>query len=254
MDLANYPESLQEAGSHIDSLTPDPAFAFHRSRQFYRGLNHYHHVYTTKKYELPDYKRIFKGQLHLVSQSIARSQTRFVRWENRPWDFGFLGHHEENREGVLTGLIEQGFTVSLGGRGWNQFAAKMKSHSNFKYHGESGFFEKNTKNFGGMSNWLRLLSKIVPDTITTRTFEIPGTIPFCVRHPLQKFSLFSGMIRSWTWMLFIKTQAFVRTDKLSELLHKQQMALTGVFHEEAMAMVLENLNAITESCTKFYTS
>ena len=238
---------FKKRGATLIHWTPDPAFAFHRSRQFYRGLNHYHHVYTTKKYELLDYKRIFNGQLYLVNQSIERSLTEFIRWENRPWDFGFLGHYEENREGVITGLIEQGFTVSLGGRGWNQFAMKMKSHSNFKYHGESGFFGKEYQEFWGNCRiGLGLLSKIVPDTITTRTFEIPAYNSVLCSPSTPEILAFFGS-DSFLDMDTIHKNASIcaHPDKLSELLHKQQMALQnqGVFHDEAMAMVLENLNA-----------
>ncbi|MBK8510769.1 MAG: glycosyltransferase family 1 protein [Saprospiraceae bacterium] len=71
-------------------------------------------------------------------------------------------------------MLESGVGVTLAGINWLGFVNRNKNMTNLRYLGSGVFGTDYAKTISGALIGLGLLSKIVPELHTTRTFEIPA--------------------------------------------------------------------------------
>ena len=179
-----YPSTTQLLRSKTEYLvhyTPDPAFTYHQSRFFRKSLKFYHHVITTKSYELDKYKKNLNSDanLHFCTQGYSPEliKSRFITIQRKK-GVVFIGHYEKNRAILLQELLDNKIPVLLAGIHWGTFVKHNKANSNFEYLGSGVFGEEYIRALSSCWFGLGALSKWVPELHTTRTFEIPacGTI------------------------------------------------------------------------------
>jgi len=165
---------LRQRCTTLVHFTPDPAFTYHRSILFYRALPLYDHCITTKSYELGAYKANGAKHVLLCTQGydpgIHRPYHRFAEKEG----VVFIGHREADREMIISRLLENNISVKLAGINWGSFAHKHRHNNHLQYHGDGVFGEAYARLLSGSLLGLGLLSRIVPELHTTRTFEIPA--------------------------------------------------------------------------------
>jgi len=164
---------LKKLSGKIVHFTPDPAFHYHRSKLFFSSLPLYDYVITTKKFEESEYahygvKTIFCTQGY--DPAIHKPYHSF----SEKHGVVFIGHMEDEREEILSKLIEAEVHVTLAGIKWNKLIKRYKFKNNFNYKGKELLGEAYAKEISAAQIGLGLLSKWIPETHTTRTFEIPA--------------------------------------------------------------------------------
>ena len=159
--------------------TPDPAIVFHKSRDFVQAIPHFDFLITTKSYEKRLYEQLKskKGVVILTQQGIDDTvHKNYVQFRQKHKAVSFIGHAEPNRMQVVDRLLKSGIPVHLAGRGWKSFAAirKKRFAGLLCYAGEGLYGEEYGQFLSSCVISLGFLSRLVPDRITTRTFEIPA--------------------------------------------------------------------------------
>lgn len=165
--------TIRKNSRKLVHFTPDPAFTYHRSKLFYEAISLYDYCITTKSFEIESYKKygvktIFCTQGY--DPEVHKSYHKF-REKN---GVVFIGHKEEEREYIISQLIEKNIRVTIAGNHWDKFAAKRKSKTNLIYKGKGIFGDDYAKELSAALLGLGLLSRWVPELHTTRTFEIPA--------------------------------------------------------------------------------
>lgn len=165
--------TLKKNSTRLVHFTPDPAFTYHRSKLFYNALPQYDYCITTKSFEIESYKAFgvktifctqgFDPKVHKPSH-VFRDKQGVV----------FIGHKEEEREYIVSQLVEKNIKVTVAGNHWDKFYAKRKHKNNLIYKGKGVFGDDYARELSGALLGLGLLSKWVPELHTTRTFEIPA--------------------------------------------------------------------------------
>lgn len=159
--------------------TPDPAFLYHRSKLFIKSLIHYDFAVTTKSFEYNTYVKILDA-----SKVILTTQGYDPKIHKPYHDFelkkgvSFIGHYTSDRQKIIQLLLDSGISVTLAGIHWKKFVTKNRSNSKLNYLGTGLYSAEYAKVISASQFGLGLLSKIIPEKHTTRTFEIPacGTV------------------------------------------------------------------------------
>jgi len=164
---------LKKNSGKLVHFTPDPAFTYHRSKLFYDALALYDYCITTKSFEIESYKKygvktIFCTQGY--DPAVHRSYHKFKEKEG----VVFIGHKEEEREYIISQLVDKDIRVTIAGNHWDKFAMKRKHKNNLIYKGKGIFGEDYARELSAALMGLGLLSRWVPELHTTRTFEIPA--------------------------------------------------------------------------------
>jgi hypothetical protein len=218
----------------------------HDSRKFNAGVRCYDKVYTTKKYELQSYRDAGASQVVLVNQSIAPSLSSWRKWDERKWDYGFIGHFEHYRGACIEKLLESGCRIAVGGYDWAPFASKYVSLPNFDFLGEEGFFGKEYHDFWSNCRvGLGFISHLCPDTITTRTFEIPAYHSVLCSPQTNELDAFFGADNYPILDLVLESpESFLEPDRLSAYfdMQKEKIATSDIYHIDAMRLVLAEWN------------
>ena len=175
-----WPETVDRitslTGAAMVHYTPDAALLFHKSRHFLKCIPIYDLLFTTKTFEMDLYLGMGARKIHLTHQSFEK--TRFYpRRPERDYasDISFVGHYERHYAGrlkILARLKKTG--IKVWGPGWvrhARIARWCKPH----VKGNGIWGEEYPKAISSAKICLGLLSKLVPDTSTTRTFEIPAS-------------------------------------------------------------------------------
>lgn len=175
-----YPETLQHlkkaAGAPAIHYTPDPQIFLHRSRHFISSLPLYDVAITTKEWEVDAYKKAGAKRVILTYQGYDR---RFypraighAEWERFGSDVCFIGHQERHYAKKIQALSSLELKLGIWGPGWPQYA---RMHSWAKGVAGDGLWGENYATaLASAKIALGLLSKQIPETSTTRTFEIPA--------------------------------------------------------------------------------
>lgn len=155
--------------------TPDPAFLYHKSSHFIQSIPFYDFAVTTKTYELQYYQnKLPLRNIILTTQGydplIHHSYHNFESKKG----VNFIGHFTSDRRSIIQNIIDNGINLTLGGIHWESLARKNKAKSNLSYIGPGVFSSEYAKSISASLFGLGLLSKIVPELHTTRTFEIPA--------------------------------------------------------------------------------
>lgn len=170
------PEIVKKLKQHSKKLvhfTPDPAFTYHQSKLFYRALPYYDHCITTKSFEAVAYKAMGAKDLIFCTQGFKPEVHRpYHAFEDKK-GIVFIGHREKDREFILAQLLKK-YRVTLAGIGWERFAYKYRNEKNLFYKGNGIFGEEYARALSEALISLGLLSRIIPEMHTTRTFEIPA--------------------------------------------------------------------------------
>lgn len=167
-------KKLKEQSKKVIHFTPDPAFTYHRSRLFYKAIQHYDACVTTKSFEEQAYLEAGVKQLIITTQGFQPLLHKPYNSFDKKKGIVFIGHHEKNREEILAALLDKKYHITLAGIGWAAFANKYSNSSNLNYLGKGIFGNAYAKTISGALISLGLLSKIIPELHTTRTFEIPA--------------------------------------------------------------------------------
>lgn len=167
-------KKIRQAAITLVHFTPDPAFIYHRSRNFFNTIRYYDFCFTSKENEIDAYRRAGAKRVILSSQGYdLKIHHSYYRFDQKK-DVCFIGHYENNRAKIIESLINSGIKVKLAGLKWRSFFQKYKGNTNLVFLGDSLYGENYAKTISGSLMALGLLSKWIPETLTTRTIEIPA--------------------------------------------------------------------------------
>lgn len=165
--------ALKKNSEKLVHFTPDPAFAYHQSKLFYDAIGLYDYCITTKSFEIESYRKYGVKTIFCTQGYDPEVHKPYHRFKEKD-GVVFIGHREEEREYIISQLVDKNIKVTVAGNHWDKFAAKRKNKPNLIYKGK-GIFGKNYANeLSAALLGLGFLSKWVPELHTTRTFEIPA--------------------------------------------------------------------------------
>ncbi|MCP9468684.1 MAG: glycosyltransferase [Nitrospira sp.] len=189
-----YPETLQflkeATGARALHYTPDSQFVIQRSRHFMASIPHYDVFVTTKEWEVDLYKQGGAKQVILTYQGYdSRFYPRVIPEPERSQydsDVCFIGHTQPHYAQRLKALSTIGMKLRIWGNAWPAYA---NTHPWAKGLVSSGLWgESYPVALACAKIGLGLLGKHIPETSTTRTFEIPamGTFLLAERTALHQ--------------------------------------------------------------------
>lgn len=170
-------KKLRGKTNKLVHFTPDPAFFFHKSRHFNASIPFYDFLITTKSFEVKKYEKRagIKKKVILATQGYDKElHFPVVEFDDKKEGIVFIGHHEKEREALLSLLVDNEIKIALAGLKWDDFAEKHKNNKNFTYLGKALFHNDYVRVLSTYYFGLGLLSKWIPEKHTTRTFEIPA--------------------------------------------------------------------------------
>lgn len=179
-----YPETLQAfkeaTGARVLHYTPDAQFVIQRSRHFLASIPLYDVFVTTKEWEVDAYKQAGAKRVLLTYQGYdSRFYPRAVSDQERTQyasDVCFIGHTQPHYAQRLKALSTIGIQLRIWGNAWPAYAKRhpwARGLVNSGLWGESYPVALSCAKIG-----LGLLGKHIPETSTTRSFEIPATGTF----------------------------------------------------------------------------
>jgi hypothetical protein len=167
-------------GSPAIHYSPDAHFLLHRSRVFTAAVPSYDLIVTTKDFEVAEYQNRGARRVHLTGQSFDRLRhypRKAIAGEESPLtsDIVFIGHMEKAYVPPLRAIVQAlpSASISIYGYGWARLLPKEKWLRNV-YRGEGLWGDAYPEALSNSKIAIGLLSKQLPETITTRTFEIPA--------------------------------------------------------------------------------
>lgn len=171
-------ELKRSTGATLIHYTPDPQLLFHRSHLFEASIPSYDVIFTTKPFEVERYRRLGAKAVHLVNQSYnsnvlyPRRLTPSQR-ETFGSDVCFVGHYESHYAKCLKAARQSRSVVRVWGGGWQRYARAHRWARDI-FAGDGVWQDDYARALSAASIGLGLLSKWIPESTTTRTFEIPG--------------------------------------------------------------------------------
>lgn len=189
-----YPETIQHlkeaTGAQVLHYTPDSQIVIQRSRHFISSIPLYDVLVTTKEWEVDSYKELGAKRVLLTYQGYdSRFYPRMVSEPERSQydsDVCFIGHTQPHYAQRLKALSTTGIKLRIWGDTWPAYA---NSHPWAKSLVSSGLWgESYPVALACAKIGLGLLGKHIPETSTTRTFEIPamGTFLLAERTELHQ--------------------------------------------------------------------
>ncbi len=155
--------------------TPDAAFADNRSREFFRAIPDYDLLVTTKPFEMEEYRKAGARELMLIHQGYGPRIDPNLAAEipdTLRSDVVFVGHCQPHYAQLLKVAAEAG-PLSIWGPGWAEYADKHP-WAQAVVRGPGLYGPDYARALAGAKIAIGLLSKRVPETTTTRSFEIPA--------------------------------------------------------------------------------
>lgn len=157
--------------------TPDPQLVHHKSRHFLASLPLYDLVVTTKPFEVTAYSTAGARKVLLVLQgydsrvmNVAPSRTDHEIYGS---DVCFIGHFERHYAARLRAAAISSGRLRIWGPGWKRYAF-LHPWAKSYMAGDGLWGNKYPVAIQCSKIALGLLSKRIPETTTTRTFEIPA--------------------------------------------------------------------------------
>lgn len=186
-----WPETLRELKrrSRADlavHYTPDSQFLENRSRHFLGCLPLYDACFTTKQFELAEYKKHGARVVKLILQGYGERLKRLSASEisnQFQSEVVFIGHFQKAYATKLSALSEH-VPLTIWGPNWPKYS-KRAVWARHCVRGSGVFGTDYSQALSGAKIGVGLLSKRIPETSTTRTFEIPacGTMLLAERTP-----------------------------------------------------------------------
>lgn len=158
--------------------TPDPQLVHHKSRHFRAGIPLYDLVVTTKPFEVDLYREAGARKVLLVLQGydprFVPQHTSLEDHRALGSDVCFIGHCERHYAKRLRAASQACSQLRIWGPRWLWYA---RLHPWAKKHvaGNGIWGQRYPLALACSKIALGLLSKRIPETTTTRTFEIPAT-------------------------------------------------------------------------------
>lgn len=177
-----WPETLKKirtkTGAVLIHYTPDPQILFHRSRHFLNSIQLYDLLFTTKPFELNRYKELGARSVHLTYQAYDKnrfhprelSEQDFIKYNT---DVVLIGHYEKYRAECIRAIVDSGVKVKVWGEYWPRYAIWHPWARNVVM-GRSVICDQYCIALSSASICLGFLSKFIPESTTTRSFEIPA--------------------------------------------------------------------------------
>ena len=161
--------------------TPDAHFADNRSRHFEKCLPLYELAVTTKPFELAAYRCHGAPRALLVLQGFGPNVTRdygcLAGRSEFASDICFIGHCQLHYAMQLRMVASTGHDLRVWGSNWPRYA-RYRRWARTCVVGEGLWGNDYVCGLVSSRIALGLLSKRVPDTTTTRSFEIPASGTF----------------------------------------------------------------------------
>lgn len=176
-----YPETLDllKRRLYCPALhyTPDPALVFHQSRYFERCIPIYDWLVTTKPFELEMYHHLGAKKVLLVLQGFDLKFTTYkaITQENTDWrsDVCFVGHYENHYAETIKAARDKAGLLKIWGPKWPRYA-KNNTWARPYVCGNGVWGQNYLHALSYTKIGLGFLSKWIPETTTTRSFEIPA--------------------------------------------------------------------------------
>jgi spore maturation protein CgeB len=189
-----YPDTIQFlkelTGARAIHYTPDSQMLSQRSRHFLSSLPFYDILVTTKEWEVEAYKQSGARRVLLTYQGYdARFSPRNVLEPDRSQleaEVCFIGHTQPHYAERLKALSSSGVRLRIWGDAWPAYAETHVWARGIVSRGLWG--ENYPAALACAKIGLGLLGKHIPETSTTRTFEIPamGTFLLAERTDLHQ--------------------------------------------------------------------
>lgn len=161
-----------KAGGIAVHYTPDAAFFDNRSRAFFRAIADYDLLVTTKPFELADYAREGARETLLIHQGFGPRIDPALAAGSRDLDAVFIGHCQPHYARMLEAAARAA-PLKIWGPGWPDHAARHGWAAR-AVQGAGLYGPDYARTLGRAKIAIGLLSKRVPETTTTRSFEIPA--------------------------------------------------------------------------------
>lgn len=174
-----YPDTIAAMQSRLRApiihFTPDPAITYHRSRHFFRSLPMYDACITTKVFEVDMYREA--GARRVILSHQAYERTRFFPRSVTPEyasDVTLIGHCEPHYARCAAAALQVTDRVRLWGQSWGP---RLWRYPQLRrcFQGGPIYGEGYCKALCSAKICLGVLSKLITETSTTRTFEIPAS-------------------------------------------------------------------------------
>ncbi len=181
-----YPETVttlkERCKRAVVHYTPDAQLVDNQSRQFNESIPLYDVMFTTKPFEVDLYRNLGARNIFLVHQSYdsRRLYPRSLdRSDREAFESGvsFIGHYQPHYARYLKTASQLDARLRVWGPGWRRYS-RVHQWSRRVFAGDGVWQEDYAKALNGAAIALCLLSKKIPETTTTRSFEIPGSGAF----------------------------------------------------------------------------
>jgi glycosyltransferase involved in cell wall biosynthesis len=174
-----WPDTLGEIRERLSATlvhySNDSLLIENRSRHFFASVPLYDFHFTTKRFELEGIRKLGAARVHLTFDAVDptrfRPQGDDGRREALDTDVGFVGRYEVHYARTLERAAEAGGTLRIQGPDWPRYA---RSHAWARAHVKGDWTDDYPAALRTARICLGLLSKRFPETVTTRSFEIPG--------------------------------------------------------------------------------
>lgn len=157
-------------------FTPDSQFYANRSRHFYRALPDYDLAITTKPFEVDRYDAAGARDVLLIHQGHGARFAPMARGDipsELQSEICFIGHWQPAYARVLKKLAAH-VPLAIWGPGWPEFA-QQTGWARDVVRGGALRGSAYVEGLSGAKIAIGLLNKRIPETTTTRSFEIPAT-------------------------------------------------------------------------------
>jgi spore maturation protein CgeB len=176
-----YPETLlsikQRSGANLIHYTPDAQLVINRSRYFDDCIPLYDVVVTTKPFEVEPYRRAGAKDVLLVLQGYDDRFMSCTPSSNDQRELGsdvcFIGHRERHYSQLLRAAKMVTEHLKIWGPGWSRYA-RFHPWVRTSVAGEGIWGKRYPLALSCSKIALGLLMKQMPETTTTRSFEIPA--------------------------------------------------------------------------------
>lgn len=165
-------------GAVLVHYSNDSLFHANRSRHLRAAIPLYAFLFTTKSFELEDYRRLGARRVEAVFDAVR--EDRFVpcavsaqQRERYAADISFIGRCEPHYARCLRAAAGCGGDLRIWGPRWPRYA-RLHGWARPHVRGGGVWFDDYPVALSAAKIGLGLLSKRFPETTTTRSFEIPA--------------------------------------------------------------------------------
>lgn len=177
-----YPNTVrflkEKTGAIAVHYTPDPQLLHHRSRHFKDCIPLYDLMVTTKSFELSHYKAAGAKQVLMVLQGYDDRFAPCIPSTEAQTELGsdvcFVGHCEGHYARQLQTTRTVTDRLKIWGPQWRRYS-RIHSWARKSVVGDGIWGVRYALALASSRIALGLLSKRIPETATTRSFEIPAT-------------------------------------------------------------------------------